>query len=109
MAEQKIVRMTNDAFVNMISESVMRTLQEGAAGSFLKGLGQVAAKGGKYAWNRMINNQPAHDINKGYDKNQDLKAKLDDHMKTHDSLSRDDYNKLSGNNATSSNTSESNN
>lgn len=57
---QRVIRMTNESFENMIAESVLNTLNEGFWSELGNGLVKSGTKVGKYAWNRIAKGEGEH-------------------------------------------------
>lgn len=89
MKEQKVervVRMDDNTFVNMISESVLRTINEG----FWSQIGKPLAK---YAFDRIVRGRPERKLEDKYDTDKDKMANIRKHYEKNDSLSKEEFTK----------------
>lgn len=87
---ERVIRMHDDTFVNMISESVLRSLNEG----FWKELGSAGKSIGKYAVDRILAGGNAKkDIDSDYDTDKDKMGNIRKHYEKNSSMSKEEFDK----------------
>lgn len=99
---QRVIRMTNESFENMIAESVLKTLNEGFWGALGKGLWNVA----KYAKRRTWDGYGEHDISE--DPKNSLQLRIQQHYKKNPNMSKDQYEAIEKNQPVSYGSNDSN-
>ena len=84
----KIIRMTDDSFIDLMTESITRTLNEGATWDGVK-------KGLKYFSDRVIHGDGPYKLSNGSADAETLR-KMDKHFGEKKTMDLDQYNKIRG-------------